>query len=142
MALVGRSFIDLTPFILHNKTYIGSFFSSPYQHVPTRNPLQNNQLDETLLPANEKESLQQVPSRNSQNIIEDDMYDDSSSNPERCSSSSSMASQALTDQVQISSILDVIIIILNTQVSSLKYPGILLFFFVGGGEIVREGGYY
>ena len=117
MALVGRSFIDPHPFILHNKTYIGSFFcSSPYQHVPTRNPLQNNQLDETLLPANEKESLQQVPSRNSQNIIEDDMYDDSSSNPERCSSSSSMASQALTDQVQISSILDVIIIlILNTK---------------------------
>ena len=30
----------------------------------------------------------------------------------------------------------------STQVSSLKYPGILLFFFVGGGEIVREGGYY
>ena len=30
----------------------------------------------------------------------------------------------------------------DTQVSSLKYPGILLFFFVGGGEIVREGGYY
>ena len=31
---------------------------------------------------------------------------------------------------------------ISTQVSSLKYPGILLFFFVGGGEIVREGGYY
>ena len=76
-------------------------FSSPYQHVPTRHPLQNNQLDE-IPPENENESLQQqVPSKNSQNI-EDEIYDDSSSNPERCSSSCSMSSQ-----VQISSILDV-----------------------------------
>ena len=27
-----------------------------------------------------------------------------------------------------------------TQVSSLKYPGTLLYFFVGGGEVIREGG--
>jgi len=85
--------------------------TTPYQHVPTRNSLQKYQSDDQIPPTNENESLQQVPSRNSQNITEDEMlYDDSSSNPERCSSSSSMASQALTDQVQISSILNVFIL--------------------------------
>ena len=109
-----KIFCQGTAFIL--TTYIRSLFSfsSPYQHVPTRNSLQKYQSDDQIPPTNENESLQQVPSRNSQNITEDEMlYDDSSSNPERCSSSSSMASQALTDQVQISSILNVIIIILN-----------------------------
>ena len=52
----------------------------------------------------DNESLQVLT--NSPN--EDEVYDDSGSNPERCSSSSSLSSsQALTDQVQISSILDV-----------------------------------
>ena len=32
--------------------------------------------------------------------------------------------------------------LLFTQVSPLKYPGTLLYLFVGGGEIFREGGYY
>ena len=118
-----KIFCQGTAFIL--TTYIRSLFSfsSPYQHVPTRNSLQKYQSDDQIPPTNENESLQQVPSRNSQNIVEDEMlYDDSSSNPERCSSSSSMASQALTDQVQISSILNVIIIqILNYIIKILNY---------------------
>ena len=29
-----------------------------------------------------------------------------------------------------------------TQVSPLKYQGTLLYFFIGGGEVIREGGHF